>query len=144
MIAERHQLGYSHGPFTLLRSAIEASATAVWLLAPNERKARATRALRLNFADIVDGARAAKTFGLALPTSALAQQRHMLAVGKQAGIQPAAIKKWVKTTEIVKAADAAIDDKYTRVHGGWQVCSGLAHGKRWPQLMFLDRPNTQF
>jgi len=139
MIAERHQVGYSHTPFTLLRSAIEASATAIWLLTPTERKTRATRALRLNFADIVDGARAAKTFDLALPTPAAAQHHHLLAVGKRAGIPPAAIKKWVKTTDIVRAADAAIGDRHTRVYGGWQVCSGLAHGKRWPQLMFLDR-----
>lgn len=99
----------------------------------NDRKERITRALRLNAADIRDGQTAVAEFGESLPTHLDIQLEQICAVGARSHISSSSINKWPKFTEIVKAAGPASH----RALGAWRVCSGLAHGKRWPTLTFL-------
>lgn len=95
----------------------------------NDRKERITRALRLNAADIRDGQTAVAEFGESLPTHLDIQLEQICAVGARSHISSSSINKWPKFTEIVKAAGPASH----RALGAWRVCSGLAHGKRWPR-----------
>jgi hypothetical protein len=60
---------HARAPFTLLRAALENSATAVWLLAPANRNERVLRRLRLQWADALNGEVAHQVLGAALRLS---------------------------------------------------------------------------
>ena len=53
---------HGRATFTLLRAALENSATAVWLLAPGSRDERVLRRLRLQWADFLDRETAERLF----------------------------------------------------------------------------------
>jgi hypothetical protein len=54
MLVEDFHVVHARAPFTLLRAAVENSATAVWLLAPASRQVRVQRRLRLEWKSFDD------------------------------------------------------------------------------------------
>jgi hypothetical protein len=62
LVADAHVV-HARAPFTLLRAALENSATAVWLLGRSSREDRLLRRLRLQWSDSLDGENVAKRTG---------------------------------------------------------------------------------
>jgi hypothetical protein len=123
-------------PFTIARAAIENASIAVWLLAPASRTERVMRRLRWNWVDARDG----NQFGEEInsPTDLPTTQHRLNRIGAAiTGDASYAHTSRATTTDIVKAADAAVDR--THVLAAWRVCAGFSHGRMWTTLSVLDR-----
>lgn len=132
--------------YPLFRSTVENSATAIWLLQPENRDERLSRAFRLIAGEWHDMANFRERFGeegtdrRARDASALSA---LVAARPQVGALKFIIdprnRRW---TSIVGEAAAALDTSSGRERHAvalWQVMSGIAHGRQWAMLTLLDR-----
>jgi hypothetical protein len=138
---------HARAPFTLLRAALENSATAVWLLAPANRNERVLRRLRLQWADALDGEVAHQVVGAAPRLSRDGWKGKLQAVARARGLPDEQVQavtgRPVSYSGIVKAAgDEAQDSDLTGQDAlfCWMLSSGIAHAKTWAVLSsVLDR-----
>ena len=138
---------HARAPFTLLRAALENSATAVWLLAPASRNERVLRRLRLQWADALDGEKAHQLVGAEPRLSRDEWKAKLEAVARDRGLPDeqvrAVTRQKVTYSEIVKAAgDEARDPGPTGQDALFccMVASGIAHTRPWAVLSsVLDR-----
>jgi hypothetical protein len=128
---------HNSAPYALVRSAIEAASTGLWLLGPRSRSARVLRRLSLANEDAHDGSRAAAEMGLPVPRP-LAERTAQLTALAQSAAGPTAKLEGVKFSAVV--AEAGRHPGVTmRSLAAWQVCSGFAHGRTWSSLSLLER-----
>jgi hypothetical protein len=123
-------------PFSLVRPALEASATAAWILSPRSRSERIKRRLTLAAKDARDNSRAEDELAAQVPVpleSRLNQIKSILVTATSSD----AIPKFA-TTDVMKAAAAATGDQFHPVLA-WMCCSGFAHGRSWASRNLLDR-----
>jgi len=133
---------HTHAPFTLLRAATEASATAVWLLDPPSRQERLRRRLKLGRHEAWEAGKARELM-----------PQHVLGSVRSAGERIEAIKALARTNDI-EPSEVCGQFSYEQVVrragdttklGGdmaallWRLCSGFAHGREWAALGFLER-----
>jgi hypothetical protein len=138
---------HARAPFTLLRAALENSATAVWLLAPANRNERVLRRLRLQWADALDGEVACHVTGIAAQLSRDGWKGKLQAVARARGLPDKQVQavtgRPVTYSGIVKAAgDEARGSDLTGQDAlfCWMLSSGIAHAKTWAVLSsVLDR-----
>lgn len=115
--------------FTLARTAIEAGAATVWLLAPPTRADRVRRRLKQVRTDWQDEESAYKSWGITERVDPLAPEAKIWTVS-QSGPSEHPSSGTVKIGQMIKQAANYIDSP-TDVHSTWQVCSGLSHGRFW-------------
>jgi hypothetical protein len=141
---------HARAPFTLLRAALENSATAVWLLAPANRNERILRRLRLQWADSCDLENAALPAGAQPPLSRAGWKDKLEAIARARslpGEQAATITgQLFSYGSVVKtAASEAQDDELTGEVAllCWMAASGIAHARLRAALSsVLDRPEV--
>ncbi|HET9082018.1 MAG TPA: hypothetical protein VFO01_16095 [Trebonia sp.] len=140
LILDAH-IVHARAPFTLLRAALENSATAVWLLAPDRRDDRALRRLRLQWADSRDGESAETLFAAEPRLSKANWTATLKGIGQARGWSEDQLKAItngkVTYTEIVRtAAEEAYDADITERDAlfCWREASGIAHAKFWAML----------
>jgi hypothetical protein len=138
MLVEDFHVVHARAPFTLLRAAVENSATAVWLLAPAGRQVRVLRRLRLEWKSFDDQESAEKLI-VGKPSASRSDtidelQRIARASGlredmvSQVASRPVGFRTIVETA----AADAprcgltGVQALYC-----WMAASGSAHAERW-------------
>jgi hypothetical protein len=138
MLVEGFRVVHARAPFTLLRAAVENSATAVWLLAPASRQVRVQRRLRLEWKSF-DDQQNAETLIAGKPSTSRSDtidelQRIARASGltkdlvSQVASRPIGFRTIVETS----AADAprcgltGVQALYC-----WMAASGIAHAERW-------------
>jgi hypothetical protein len=145
LVADAHVV-HAQAPFTLLRAALENSATAVWLLGPSSREDRLLRRLRLQWADSLDGENIAKRAGQepSLPRSGWKSKLETVArASGMAGPQVALVTGRAPSySSIVETAgNEAKSDSLTGDISlvCWMMASGIAHAKLWASLSVLDR-----
>lgn len=136
----------ANSPFTLLRSAIENAAEALWLVAPDDRRERITRRLRIANADAKDQAEVmARIRGESLADAWLAEKKARLAAlaataGLPTGEPLGAPASW---RSIVNAADECLvaSGRTRNVDARlvWNAGSGFAHARLWATLELLER-----
>lgn len=149
LVADAHVL-HARTPFTLMRAALENSATAVWLLGSSSRDERILRRLRLAWADSRDLEKAAVRAGQQPPLSRDGWKAKLEAVAQARGMnsdQVSAITKMAPTfTSIVETAgNEAQDEDLTGDLSlvCWMVASGIAHARLWAALSnVLDRTDV--
>lgn len=138
---------HARAPFTLLRAALENSATAVWLIAPASRDERVLRRLRLQWGDALDGEKACGLVAAEPPLSRAGWKAKLEGVARARGLsdeQVAAVTGRKATfSEIVKTAgDEARGSDLTGQNAlfCWMAASGIAHARLWAVLSsVLDR-----
>ena len=149
LVADAHVV-HARTPFTLMRAALENSATAVWLLGPSNRDERILRRLRLQWVDSRDLEKATLRIGQQPPLSQDGWKAKLEAVAHARGMtnkQVASITRDRPTfTSIVETAgnEAQADDLTGDVSlVCWMVASGIAHARLWAALSaVLDRTNV--
>lgn len=138
---------HARAPFTLLRAALENSATAVWLLAPTNRNERVLRRLRLQWADALDGEKAHQLVGAEPQLSRAGWKAKLEAVARARGMPDEQVQtvtgQRVSYSGIVKAAGEEAQDSDLTGRDAlfcWMLASGIAHAKVWAVLSsVLDR-----
>lgn len=134
---------------TLIRTAIETSARAIYLLEPNDRRTRLRRFLADELHQEGHARRAIESFGGEEPTrSTESFVDDVLArwpeLGSRADLRRAPIG------DTVSLAQTAIESHVQRsrgpniVAGWWNLMSGLTHGYRWAWQMALDVRQTSY
>ena len=140
-------------PYTLLRSAMENAATAVWLLEPRQRPERLRRRLKLAHYDAWEEGNVQEL----LPAKALegkrtAQERmvEIRALAVELGLDPSDVAGRLSYDKIIRAVAETTfpDDKEStpdklppedQAALVWRLCSGFAHGKNWASFSWLER-----
>ena len=125
-------------PYTLLRNALETAGTALWIIAPASRKERVLRTAKLEYADADLSKAALNSLG---STDQETYNRRINLIKEM--IRPYLEITWKDVTnygvtgllrEIGKLPNLA----QVRPLAKWQICSGMAHGKRWAGLLLSD------
>jgi hypothetical protein len=126
-------------PFTMLRSALESSATALWMLFPDARPERLTRRLRLAVVDARDRHQARAGAGLAGGPTLDEQIREIQGICRRGNgnVQIVAARDPSVTT-ILDHADQVLGSHWHYLTA-WRICSGIAHARPWAHLSFLVR-----
>ncbi|WP_073421687.1 hypothetical protein [Geodermatophilus nigrescens] len=127
--------------FSLLRAAIENAATAVWLLAPSDRKTRLERRLRLAWNEVSEVGKASELIPTAFAGIRTAEERkdEVKKLAKTLDLDLSRVCGTFSYEKIVEAAGGAsrLGGREAKVH--WRVCSGFAHGRSWAMLGMLNR-----
>lgn len=125
--------------YSLMRAALEAACTAVWLVVPDQPEERRFRLLRLIGRDIKDSQDAARLHGLE-PKSG---RTHRERLDEVKALAPAERRDEVGASlsyrRIVRAAAPAADIEPDFLELQWRILSGLTHGAQWATLAMLDR-----
>jgi hypothetical protein len=133
----------ARAPFTLLRAALENASIAVWLLAPDDRKLRVLRLLRLMWTDGEDNVQAWESVAVQPPLSREERKNNLQEMARAAELstqqvsQVATLLRW--TTIVKGAGDGAQELTGERALLAWRVSSGVAHARPWAALSILDR-----
>ena len=119
---------HTFAPFTLIRGAIEASSTALWILQDDVPLNVARRSLTLEHMNLADQRRATRTVD---PEADYDEDRLEMLRGvlRRNGIERQEVKDPVQFTKIIqKSAECfALPNSYLT----WQMCSAAAHGRPW-------------
>jgi hypothetical protein len=140
LIQDAHVV-HARAPFTLLRAALENSATAVWLLAPGSRDERVLRRLRLQWADFLDRETAERLF-IAQPEPSRADRKaelHRLARARGLSEEQVTAVTSGKVTYSSIVAAAAREGRFLNLDertalACWMAASGIAHARLWAVL----------
>jgi hypothetical protein len=135
-----------HALLTLLRSALEDASLAVWLLAPDERQERLTRALRAWHRDFGDRAGFEKHERVQLRSkqwrSGTARQQQMIELATHLGLDAATVRKRLTATAVIDEATAAIGQRDDGLRL-WSLSSGQAHGRLWAVMKNVPTDATR-
>ncbi len=139
-VLEHHSELPSLAVYTLIRPAIESAAWSIWVLEPAARDERVTRALQLRWLDEKDSGRVATARGLDPDISRDALRQHLKEIaGRRAALDPTRVDHSVSSTEVLKVANAFVDDGRLEGLLGWGVFSGLSHGRPHGILALTQR-----
>lgn len=132
---------HTYAGATLVRGAIEAASTCIWILEPRDRKERVLRALRWNFTDLMDRYKFEQEFaGVVRPAKNLVGEI-VEPVAARANIKSGDAMTRVTSTAVVAAADRYLSSRgeplLPLLH--WRLTSGFAHGRRWSTMAFAER-----
>ena len=125
--------------YTLLRAAIEAAATAIWLRMPGTSNARIGRSLWMivNAREDVEGL--AARLGL---TNQAGYDRMRTRVDgiieSRRGLNPGVLTRHHTKTSIIAEAQRRVRRRLFSCLEAWQACSGITHSNRTTALMFLE------
>jgi hypothetical protein len=138
-------------PYTLVRSAMENAATAVWLLAPSRRSERLRRRLKLGHHEAWEESKLHEL----LPAKALQGKRtgqermteiRALAVKHGIGEVSGRLSYEKIVQEAGRVVIAPADDPEPDELApedlaslAWRLCSGFAHGRYWASFSWLER-----
>lgn len=131
-----------YAPFTLVRSAMENAATAVWLLEPRQRPERLRRCLKLARYEAWESGQVHKL----LPPEALkgkrtAQQRldEIRALAIQLDLNPDDIAGQFSYEKVIRTVGEAAGVGGDLSALIWRFGSGFAHGRYWASFSLLQR-----
>lgn len=136
-----------YAPYTLVRSATENAATAVWLLEPRKRSERLRRCLKLAHHEAREAAvEVHELIRKLFPAEALdgkrtAQERidEIRTLAVQLSLDPNDILGRLSYEKVVRTAGEAIGLGGDLSAFMWRLCSGFAHGRYWASFSLLDR-----
>jgi hypothetical protein len=137
LLADAHVV-HLFAPYSLVRSALENSSAAVWMLHPPNRIKRLTRRLRFATADIHNGEEAKRLTGSQGPRSEKERINEVRDIARRAGVDADIAVSHVGYSEIVRAAGSALDSE-AAVRFSWKLCSGVTHGDLWTTLSAAEK-----
>lgn len=139
LIVDAHLL-HPYAPYSLLRTATENAATAIWLMAPS-RQTRLQRRLKLAYSELNEVAKARdfaeEAWAHARPITD--QRRELIDLATTLGIDHSDVAGRFSYEKVVHAAGEAC------LFGGdatvfwWRLFSSFAHARYWAALGLLNR-----
>lgn len=134
-------------PWTLLRAAVESCSVAVWVMAPNLRRSRRTRALRVWHYDYTQRYLWENDRGVPpRPDGKTGATRasEVLALATSLGIDPVTrVSTDLNYADTVAAGAAAVGWNRTEARASWREASAFAHGRFWPQLALTSPTSAE-
>ncbi|WP_299039964.1 hypothetical protein [uncultured Pseudokineococcus sp.] len=131
---------------TLLRSALEHAATAVWLLAPASRDERIRRRLKLAGHDVYESGRAQELSGVSpAPPGRLPAERYeeIRELARARGFEdPDAVLGRFSYVKVVREAATATALPADVLELLWMTGSGIAHGRAWATFAMLEHEDV--
>jgi hypothetical protein len=128
-LLEKSGAQHTFAPYSLIRAAIEASSTALWVLGPEEPQEVALRSLKLEYADLNDLKRANGTVDPTAGHDDVRLEVFNACLSRHGWKAPAVKARPPGTLTIIQSTSEHFD-----VFGSalmWQMCSAATHGKRW-------------
>ncbi len=127
-----------YAPFPLLRASLESSATAVWLLEPDDRKTRLQRLVGLH----IDDTNNKKAVQFMLPEEHRDQFDHEPGIKKMVtdSGSPRGKCKFPDYTSLLKKIDDLPGEGGSLLLA-WRVCSGFSHGLNWATSGLIPQSN---
>lgn len=126
-------------PYTVLRAAIENTASVVWLLSPPDVETRVMRRLWRAVDDIKNESRVLALMGITGNRSFDDKIADVKKLADAAGVTLPNIRPdWVGVIETAERATGAQDVVTT-----WRLCSAVMHGDNWAWIMMSDRQETR-
>jgi len=123
---------HNYAPFTLTRSAVEAAATAHWMLRPTQWKQRVLRLIIYQRQDRYDQETVARLIrdrlGGDLRPSLANRKRWLDELAARHHISD--LPRKLEITDVIQDVDAAIDGT-RHIETYWRTASGFAHGRQW-------------
>lgn len=117
-------------PYLLLRGALETAATAVWLLAPDDRTTRLERRAAIEANDAIESSKAIESAGVPDPQDTIGDRiRALEPIIQRARLDPAKCR-WGGYGKVIKEIDERPGTRYS-LESAWRACSGMSHGKFW-------------
>jgi hypothetical protein len=114
--------------FTLIRSALEASALAAWLMLPGTKDARLRRSIRLSMENRRDTETYTKRFGTNAAISDWYSAEMTATKNSRAGTKSLDLNgAFPKLTSIIQETDKAQTFQGLKGVDVWRACSGIAH-----------------
>ena len=129
---------HAAAPSSLARGALENFATAYWILGPNQRGGRISRALRWYAKNFKDSNTATEPLGPPTHKPLEPKMQKLYAVGAQHGLTEKDIKSGYSSTEAVLYAEQEAPNLGLGVVLPWRLCSGFAHGRPWAYIGSLE------
>ncbi|MFJ4030215.1 hypothetical protein ACIPWF_22910 [Paenarthrobacter sp. NPDC089989] len=132
-----------HGPYALVRAHMESTSQALWLMAPQSRRARIQRCLQHWCGEV----RLFNGFQHEWSKSFASRESigydDLRTVATDAGLTLEGFpgrKSWapVGSGDILKSIEFAHEGATITWFNSWQLCSGFAHSKQWASLNFNE------
>ncbi len=145
LLAHAHEMVYISesrsvsAPATLLRTAIETAATALWVVAPDTSDERVARTLRWHHADYLDSATHSFDTGDTMKRARQEIGDTFRALAVEIEIDPDIFGDRLTTTGVLRELES---DGQVGLLGTWRLASGFAHGRPWAHVAFTDRTDT--
>lgn len=127
LIVEAEQI-HPTVPFTLARAAIEAGATAYWVLLPKNRNERIARTLQWFSQDAKDNNR------FALNSDPDRLSRRLASIRGIAEVRDLDAKRATGGYSVTSVLERIDEEGELNVKPMWQLCSGFAHGRLWSRV----------
>lgn len=129
--------------YTLMRTALETTATALWLISPGNSDKRIIQALRLVWWSRKDADQLASELKIDVGDRT---ERLRLRLVHLKALRPANNQRRLEvapihTSTLLGEADKYLDSRLTELTllSMWRLCSGMAHGNRAVAMMLLER-----
>ncbi|MFJ3958889.1 hypothetical protein [Arthrobacter sp. NPDC090010] len=126
------------GPYTLLRQALDGLALGLWIIQPQNQKLRIRRLLLAEKEEAIKSRDCLKELGFPHGQQFAHRTQVISEIQAGAGIH-GSLGRLESTTNILKALSMYTDPAGMSWLGAWQLCSGLAHNKRWALLAAHDK-----
>lgn len=135
---------HTSASFTLLRVALENSATAVYLLTPSDRQSRVIRRLRLQWADYQDAENARKLMKKGDETEQERRKTKLRDTARAAGVPEEAVAGLLGRPPGFGAIVAEAGTATFGPHGdiaslSWMVNSGIVHARTWANISLFEK-----
>lgn len=128
---------HNSAPYTLVRSAIEAASTALWILAPRHRPTRLLRRLSHAAQDARDGTLMAQEEGVSVPREFSERTTELELMAQRVALASGKLER-LNVMSILREVDS-LGFTDLRALAAWRTCSALAHGRLWSSLSLLER-----
>ncbi len=146
----RQVVDFPLAPFSLLRTSLESTSTAIWLTAPDDQEVRLSRRLRLQLTHLDNYCQLGHVLTPA-DSALLTRQRddiRALALSLRDPVESGKSRTIsVSSTEVLTAASDHMTQRFQDPRGYytyvWRVASGFVHGRNWAPEVFLDRSSRQ-
>lgn len=136
-----------HGPYALVRAHMEATSQALWLMAPQSRRARIKRCIQhwCGEVKLFNGFQNEWSKSFPLRESIGYEDLRVIASGACLSLEGFPDKKlWasVGSGDILKSIEFAHKGATLTWFNSWQLCSGFAHSKQWASRIFNEHQGT--
>lgn len=133
-----------HGPYAFVRAHLEATSQALWLMAPQSRRARIKRSIQHWCGEVrlLNGFQ--DEWSKSFPVRKNIGHEDLRTIAAEAGLSVEgfpAKRTWapVGSGAILQSLEFAHEDATLTWFNSWQLCSGFAHSKQWASRIFNEQ-----
>ena len=136
-----------HGAYSLVRTHLEATSSALWLMAPQSRRARIRRCIQYWCTEVklLNGFQTEWSKSFLMPKRICYEDLKEIATKVALPLEGFPGRTpWMLpgTGPILKFVEFAHENAGTTWFNFWQFCSGFAHSKQWASKIFTEQPTA--